>query len=257
MSQPLTQILPPNWTAPSDLLAGKTLLVTGAGDGIGATAAKSFAAHGATVILLGRTVAKLESVYDDIMAAGHPEPFIYPMDLMSQDLDDYEKLATAITNDIGQLDGVLLNAAVLGQRTPLANTHPSAWLDCLQINLNANFFLVKTLEELIRGSSHGRILFTSSSVGRTGRAYWGAYAVSKFGVEGLMQVLADELENTSTTRVNSINPGATRTDMRATAYPAELPQTVKPAEALMPTYLYLMSSLSQHLHGQTLDCPTS
>ena len=257
MSQPLTQILPPQWTAPHDLLANKTLLVTGAGDGIGATAAKTFAAHGATVILLGRTAAKLEGVYDDIMAAGHPEPFIYPMDLMSQDIEDYQKLADAITNDIGQLDGVLLNAAVLGQRTPLTNTHPSSWLDCLQINLNANFFLVKTLQDIIGSSSHGRILFTSSSVGRTGRAYWGSYAVSKFGVEGLMQVLADELENTSMTRVNSINPGATRTDMRATAYPAEQPQNVKSADALMPTYLYLMSALSQDLHGQAIDCPAS
>jgi NAD(P)-dependent dehydrogenase (short-subunit alcohol dehydrogenase family) len=257
MSEPVSSILPPNWTAPSDLLAQKTLLVTGAGAGIGATAARYFAAHGATVILLGRTAAKLEAVYDDIVAAGHPEPFIYPMDLMSQDIDTYQALADAIENDIGQLDGMLLNAAVLGQRTSLSSIHPSAWLDCMQINVNANFFLVKTLQNIISRSSHGRILFTSSSVGRTGRAYWGTYAVSKFGVEGMMQVLADELENISTIRVNSVNPGATRTDMRATAYPAEMPQDVKPADSLMPTYLYLMSHLSQDIHGQAIDCPVA
>ena len=247
--------MPAQWSAPANLLANKTILITGAGAGIGAEAAKNFASHGATVVLLGRTVAKLEQVYDEIVAAGHPEPFIYPMDLMSTDFDDYTKLATALAEDIGSLDGLLLNAAVLGQRTPIANIHPSSWSDCMQINLNANFLLVKALLSMVNDSPTGRILFTSSGVGRQGRAYWGSYAVSKFAVEGFMQVLADELENTSTTRVNSINPGATRTAMRAEAFPAEIPEQVKLPEVLMPTYLYLMSALSQDIHGHMIDSP--
>ncbi len=256
MQLPISNVVPAAWVAPADLLAKKTILVTGAGAGIGAEAAKHFAAHGATVVLLGRTLAKLEQVYDEIVAAGHPEPFIYPMDLLSTDFDDYSKLATDMANEIGALDGLLLNAAVLGQRTPFHKIHTSSWTDCMQINVNANFLLIKALLGLLNESAAGRILLTSSSVGRQGRAYWGSYAVSKFAVEGIMQVLADELENTSTTRVNSINPGATRTDMRATAYPAEIPQQVKLPEVLMPTYLYLMSSLSQDIHGQMIDCPT-
>lgn len=251
--QPTNNPVPLSWTATPDLLKSKIILVTGAGDGIGATAAKTFANHGATVILLGRTQEKLEHVYDEIMSADGPEPFIYPMDLLSSDYEDYQKLADAIESDIGQLDGVLLNAAVLGQKTAISNIKTQAWMDCMQINLHSNFLTTKALLPLLELSNAGRLLFTSSSVGRIGKAYWGAYAVSKFGVEGLMQVLADETENVSNIRVNSINPGATRTSMRAAAYPGENPTKLKTPEQLMTLYLYLMSEDSQSIHGQMID----
>jgi len=251
--QPISNPVPESWTATPGLLKSKTILVTGAGDGIGATAAQKFAEHGATVILLGRTQEKLEKVYDQILVAGHPEPFIYPMDLMSSDFEDYQKLAGAIESDIGQLDGVLLNAAVLGQKTAIPSIKTQAWMDCMQINLHSNFLMTKAVMPLMEGSKAGRLLFTSSSVGRVGRAYWGAYAVSKFGVEGLMQVLADETENVSSIRINSINPGATRTNMRSTAYPGENPKTLKTPDDLMDLYLYLMSDESQGIHGQMID----
>lgn len=242
-----------NWIPETDTLKSKTILITGAGDGIGAIAAQTFAKYGATVILLGRTTEKLESVYDKIVSNGDPEPFIYPMDLMSSDPEDYEKLANNLRDEVGSLDGLLLNAAVLGQRTPIASTKTKAWMDCIQINLHSNFLMVHALQGMLEESSAGRILFTSSSVGRVGRAYWSAYSVSKFGVEGLMQVLADELENVSNIRVNSINPGATRTGMRAAAFPGETPNAVKAPMELMNLYTYLMSEESNDIHGKAID----
>ncbi len=235
------------------LLAGKKILITGAGAGIGKQAALTFAEFGATVILLGKTVKKLEQVYDDIMASKNPEPFIYPFDLNTRDLKPYQELANAVENELEVIDGLLHNGGVLGDQSPIETISGKQWDDVIQTNLNSNFHLTQALLPYIEKSEHGRIVFTSSSVGRKGRAFWGAYAVSKFGVEGLMQTLADELENISKTRVNSINPGATRTDMRAAAYPAEDPNTLKTPAELMPLYLYLMSNDSQSVHGQAIE----
>ncbi|WP_299946022.1 YciK family oxidoreductase [uncultured Microbulbifer sp.] len=239
-----------NYVAPISLLKGKVILVTGAGDGIGKTAAKTFAAHGASVILLGRTTAKLEMVYDEIEVSGGPQPAIFPMDLNGARIEDFDNLAEAIEGEFGRLDGLLHNASLLGQRTPIANYHFSTWQQVIQVNVNAAFGLTKTLLPLLEKSEAGSIIFTSSSVGLRGRAYWGAYSVSKFATEGLMQVLADELEGVSNIRVNSLNPGATRTTMRASAYPAENPQSVVPAEEIMPTYLYLMGDDSRGQSGK-------
>ncbi|WP_444931681.1 YciK family oxidoreductase [Microbulbifer sp. SSSA002] len=239
-----------DYQAPSDLLKSKIILVTGAGDGIGKTAAKTFAAHGATVILLGRTTPKLEAVYDEIEAAGGAQPAIFPMDLSTAKIEEFEGLAEAIRTEFGRLDGLLHNAGLLGQRTPIGNYNFNTWQQVMQVNVNAAFGLTKAMLPLLEESDAGSIVFTSSSVGIKGRAYWGAYSVSKFATEGLMQVLADELEGVSNIRVNSLNPGATRTTMRATAYPAENPQTVTSAEDIMPTYLYLMGDDSKGLSGK-------
>jgi NAD(P)-dependent dehydrogenase (short-subunit alcohol dehydrogenase family) len=248
-----TATIPAGYSAPPDLLAGRTVMVTGAGDGIGRAAALAYAAHGATVILLGRTVEKLEAVYDAIEAAGGAQPAIFPMDLASAAESDYAGLAGAVGETFGRLDGLLHNAGVLGERRPIENTTWKAWEQVMQVNVNAAFLLTRAMLPLLQAAPRASLLFTSSGVGRKGRAYWGAYAVSKFATEGLMQVLADELENTSEVRVNSLNPGATNTAMRRAAYPGEEPTANPSPEAIMPAYLYLMGDDSLGLHGRALD----
>lgn len=241
------------YNAPEQLLAGRVIMVTGAGDGIGRAAAKSYAAHGATVILLGRTLEKLEHLYDEIEAAGYPQPAIVPLNLESATEHEYMELANTIEQEFGRLDGLLNNAGSLGVRTTLDAYDPTIWNQVMQVNVTASFMLTQALLPLLGESEDASVVFTSSGVGRKGRAYWGAYSVSKFATEGLMQVLADELENTSNIRVNCINPGATRTQMRVTAYPAEPPTTNPTPEEIMPVYLYLMGADSKGTNGQSLD----
>lgn len=244
---------PRNYAAPGALLAGKVILVTGAGDGIGRAAALSFARHGATVLLLGRTEAKLESVYDDIERMGWPQPAILPVDLLSLDEAQSERLATTLADNFGRLDGLLHNAALLGERRPIEDAGYTSWQEVMQVNVNAQFLLTRALLPVLRSADSASIVFTSSSVGRKGKAYWGSYAVSKFATEGFMQVLADELENTSRIRVNSLNPGATNTRMRRTAYPGETPGDNRAPEDIMNAYLFLMGDDSIGITGQALS----
>jgi NAD(P)-dependent dehydrogenase (short-subunit alcohol dehydrogenase family) len=248
----MTQI-PDNYDPAQNLLQERTILVTGAGAGIGKAAALCFAAHGASVILLGRTLEKLEAVYDAIEAAGHPQATIYQADMLTATTEDYRRLAESTEAEFGQLDGLLHNASILGQRTPIAQADAQQWQDVMQVNVNAQMMLTQALLPLLEKAATAAIVFTASGVGRKGRAYWGAYGVSKFATEGLMQTLADELENTSKIRVNSLNPGATRTAMRATAYPAENPNTLPTPEDIMPAYLYLMGDDSMAIKGQALN----
>ncbi|WP_203141800.1 YciK family oxidoreductase [Marinobacter mangrovi] len=243
-----------DYKAPADLLKGRIILVTGAGDGIGRCAAKTYAAHGATVILLGRTISKLESVYDEIEAAGHPQPAIVPMNLEGAAVKDYEEMAMTIEESFGQVDGILHNAGLLGQRTPIEHYDPEIWEQVMRVNVTAPFLLSRALIPAMRKSDDASIVFVSSSVGRKARAYWGAYSVSKFALEGLSQLLADELDDERhNVRVNSLNPGATRTNMRAHAYPAENPDSNPTPEDIMPMFLYLMGPDSHGVTGQQLD----
>lgn len=243
-----------DYTAPTDLLKSKIILVTGAGDGIGKAAALSYAKHGATVILLGRTVSKLESVYDEIESLGYAKPAIIPMNLEGAVEKDYIDVANSIENEFGKLDGLLHNASLLGSITSIEQYEVPVWEKLMQVNVNAPFILTKTLLPLLRSSEDASIVFTSSSVGRKGRAFWGAYAVSKFANEGLMEVLADELDSSEKMiKVNSINPGATRTNMRADAYPAENPMGNPSANDIMPVYLYLMGGDSKGVTGKAFD----
>ncbi len=241
------------YQAPAQLLADKIILVTGAGDGIGRTAALTFAEHGATVILLGRTVAKLEKVYDEIEARGGAQPAIYPICLDGAAEKDYLDMQQNLEREFGRLDGLLHNAGELGPRTSLASYKLSDWQRVMQVNVTAEFMMTKALLPLLDKSANGSIVFTSSGVGRVGRAFWGAYAISKFAVEGMSQILAAELEEIGNIRVNCINPGATRTHMRATAYPAENPNKLKTPAEIMPTYLYLLGDDSIGISGQSLD----
>ncbi|WP_299178219.1 YciK family oxidoreductase [uncultured Neptuniibacter sp.] len=241
------------YQAPETLLKDRVILVTGAGSGIGRTAAITYAAHGATVILLGRTLEKLEHVYDEIEAAGYPQPALVPLNLESAQEHDYIELANTIEQEFGHLDGILHNASLLGVRTPIESYDPVIWQQVMQVNVNAPFMMTQILMPLLERRDNTSIIFTSSSVGRKSKAYWGGYAVSKFATEGMMQTLADELSNTSKIRANCINPGATRTQMRADAYPGEDPSTVTTPEAIMPLYLYLMGDDSLDVNGQSLD----
>jgi len=237
-----------------NLLENKIILVTGASSGIGRAASLAFAEHGATVVLVGRSMEKLESVYDEIETRGYPQPAIFPMNLESATEHDYEALRDVLKETFGRLDGLLNNAGELGgPTTPLSNYSVEKWHRVFSVNVTASFLMTKTLLPLLQHKNPSSIVFTGSSVGRKGRAYWGAYSVSKAAIENLMQVFADELESVSNVRVNSINPGATQTKMRATAYPAEDPATVTQPESLMNRYLFLMGKDSEHISGEQFD----
>ena len=237
----------------TDLLKDRIILVTGAGDGIGKAAALAFAQAGATMILAGRTVAKLEHIYDQIVAADCVQPVIYPIDLEGAVSEDYEQLAVALDQQFGRLDGLLLNAGVLGQRTPLSNYRHDIWNKVMHINITAQFQMAQALMPVLEKSNDASVVFTSSSVGRQGRAFWGAYAISKFAVEGMVQTWAAELDGLGSVRINAINPGATSTNMRAQAYPAENPENLKTAEQIMPAYLYLLGPDSDKVNGQSIN----
>ncbi len=241
-----------DYQAPPALLAGRTILVTGAGDGIGKQAALSFAKFGATVILLGKTVKKLEAVYDQIQTLGAPQAAIIPLDLKGATEQHYRDMAMTIESQFGKLDGLLHNASLLGVLGQFGQIEQSTWDEVMQINVTAQFMMTKYLLPVLARSEDASVVFTSSSVGKKGRAYWGAYSISKFATEGMMQVLADELENTKI-RVNSINPGATKTRMRASAYPGEDSSMLKTPADIMPLYLYLMGQDSTGIRGQSFD----
>jgi NAD(P)-dependent dehydrogenase (short-subunit alcohol dehydrogenase family) len=250
--------IPYQYKAVKELLKDRIIVVTGAGDGIGRCAAITFAAHGATVILVGKTINKLEAVYDDIEKAGYPQAAIYPIHLGGAVMKDYREMHDTLDKEFGNIDGLLHNASILGDRKPIAQTSSDEWLEVMQVNVNAEFMMTQALLPLMEKSADASIIFTSSSVGRKGRAYWGPYAVSKFATEGLMQTLADELANTSDIRVNSLNPGATNTAMRRTAYPGEEPSNNPSPEKIMPLYLYLMGHDSKNISGQAFDAqPTT
>lgn len=240
-----------NYLPRDNLLQGRVILVSGAGAGIGAEAARTCARFGATVVLVGRTQKKLEAVYDAIVAAGAPQPAIFVMDFAKAQGDDYQNLHDGLEQEFGRLDGLLNNASVLGARSPIEHHDIKIWLETIHINLNAPFILTQTLLPLLHKSADPTIVFTSSGVGRKGKAFWGAYAASKFGTEGLMQTLADEVTDI---RVNCINPGATRTAMRKAAYPGEDPKRLKTPADIMAPYLYLLGPDSKGLTGQSIDC---
>jgi len=234
-------------------LADKIILVTGAGDGIGKAAAISYASAGATVILLGRTVSKLESVYDVIVSSGGNQPSIVPIDLSGATATHYQGLADTILGEYGGLDGILFNASVLGNLCPFTEIKESEFDQVMQVNVKSQYLMLQALMPALKKQSKASVIFTSSGVGRKGRAFWGTYSLSKFATEGMMQVLADEHKNTAL-RFNCINPGATQTDMRAKAYPAENASSLKTPEQIMPSYVYLMSDVSRGVNGQSIDC---
>jgi NAD(P)-dependent dehydrogenase (short-subunit alcohol dehydrogenase family) len=244
---------PRTHNARPDELAGRVIAITGASSGIGRAVAIACAKFGATVILIGRNARKLETVHGEIEAAGSPEPTIAVLDLEKAVASDYDKLASAVAERFGRLDGLLHNAGLLGTLTPIEHYDVPTWCRVMHVNVTAAFALTQVLLPALKQSQDASVLFTSSSVGRHGRAYWGAYAVSKFATEGFMQVLASEVENITAIRVNSLNPGRARTMMRRQAYPAEDLNSLPLPETLTGPYIALLGPASRGVTGQTFD----
>jgi NAD(P)-dependent dehydrogenase (short-subunit alcohol dehydrogenase family) len=242
-----------NYVPAADLLKDRVILVTGASGTIGGALAQACARLGATVILSGRSVKKLECVYDAIVAQGAPRPSIAPIDFEKADAAAYDGLATAIEQEFGRLDGLAHVGALLGDRSPIVHYDVPTWLKVMHVNVNAPFILTRILLPLLEKSADPSIVFTTSGVSIKGRAYWGAYAVSKFANEGLMQVLADELATEHPVRSNSVNPGAVRSPMRAQAYPGEDPATLITADKVLGPFLYLLGPDSRGVTGARFD----
>lgn len=245
---------PKTYQPAKDALKDRVILITGASDGIGKAVALAAAAHGAQVVLHGRNVRKLESVYDTIVAAGQPRPSILPLDLEKAGPEEYDRMVAALEQEFGRLDGLLHNASMLGERAPIEHHDVSKWMRTMHVNVNVPFILTRSCLPLLKRSADPVILFTSSGVVPRPRAFWGAYLVSKWASDGLMHMLAQELENQPAMRVNSINPGKVRTNMRLQAYPAEDRSTLPEAHTIVIPYLFLLGPDSRGVHGQTIDC---
>lgn len=238
------------YLAAHNLLQGRVILVTGAGQGIGRTAALAFASHGATVILHGRKVKKLEAVYDEIEAAGLPQAAIFPLDLASAEDKDYEALAGGIRGQLGRLDGILHNAAHLDKLRSLEEQTLEQWQTSLRINLIAPFALTRACLPLLKMAPDASIIMTSETHGHSPAAYWGNFAVSKSGVETLVKLWAQELELYPNLRINCIVPGPVQSPQRSRTHPGEVKESLPSAESLMQQYLYLMGGDSRGITGQ-------
>ena len=246
-------IEPRTYSYPPKILRDRIILVTGASDGIGRALAIHAAELGAQVILHGRNVTKLEQVYDEIEAIdGTERPSIAVMDLATSNSDAYIALAENLAAEFGRLDGLVHNAGILGRRFSIEQYDAAEWQQVLHVNVTAAFALTQVCLPMLLNAEDPSIIFTSSGVGRQGRAYWGAYAVSKFATEGLAQVLADE-HRSGKLRVNCINPGATRTNMRLDAYPAEDRDKLKRPGEILPAYIYFLGPDSRGISGQSVD----
>ena len=232
-------------------LKDKVILVTGANRGFGLAITMDLSKAGATVIMLGRDLGSLEYAYDAVVDAGYNEPILYPLDLEGATPENYQELQDNVLEKFDKLDGLIHNAAILGAQMPIEQYDIKLWYSTLQINLSAPFMLTQFLIPALAKSEDARILFLSSSVGREARAYWGAYSVSKFGIEGFAKTLSEELEKTNIS-VNTVDPGKLRTEMRRTAYPAEDSSTVPMPEEKSAAIVYLLSNLSPKINGEQL-----
>ena len=246
--------IPTNFRPQENCLKDKIILITGTGDGIGATAAKTFAKYGATIILLSKTEKKIVAINDEIVDAGYPQPAIIPLNLEVATAEDYAGLAHSIEAEFGHLDGLIHNAAMFEGLSPITQFDNTLWNRIVQVNLHAPFLLSQAMIPLLNKSKSASMVFTSSGVAHQGRAYWNAYGVTKAAGDNLMEMLADELELNSPIRVNSIDPGRVRTRMRALAFPGEDPMTVPAPEEIMDSYIYLMSDESKEVNGKIISC---
>ena len=228
------------------MMEGKTILITGANRGIGKSLAKNFSNIGANVILLGKNEDSLNEVYDEIISCTKTKPLIIESDLNLLDLDGAHQIKKAIVNQYGVLDGLIYNAAKLGKMTSIEDYEDGLWKEIINTNLNSSFLIYKELIPILKAAPSGRIIFTSSGVAEVGKAYWGAYSVSKFAVKGLAEIIRDELDSTTNIKVFNYDPGATKTSMRASAYPGEDPYNLKDPDKLFGDYLWFFSEESQN-----------
>ena len=231
-----------------DILKDRIILITGATGGIGSEVARACASAGATVILLDKSIPKLEKLYDAIEQAGYPQPAIIPADLAGATPADYEDIVETIEKEFGRLDGLLHCAAFLGNRTPIEQYNLEEWNKSMQINLTAPFLLSRASIPLLKKSADASVVFTTAEVGRHGKAYWGAYGIANAALENMMQILADELENNTNIRVNSVDPGAVHTSFWVKVFPGVDPSTWLSPASLAPGFMYLLGPDSK---GQT------
>lgn len=243
----------PAQSAP-DSLKNRVVLVTGAGSGLGREAALAYARHGATVALLGRNEQNLEAVYDEIVAAGGPEPAMFPFDLGAADDDSFERLAGTLSYHLKRLDGILHSAAAFFSLTPLHLQTLDQWNTLLKVNLMAPFALTKACLPLLQSSPDASVIFTGETHGLHPAAYWGGYAVSKSGLNTLAAVLSDELEQTPQVRVNTLVPGPVNSPLRRKTHPGEDPDKLPQMSDLMPWYVWLMGPESREVRGQIFEC---
>ena len=241
------------YNAPKNLLKSKVILVTGGESGIGRQAGLTFAAFGAEVILLGKNSSNLNETYSLFEKNNLKKPILQAIDFETAEEEDFKKISEAVLKEFGKLDGLLNNASILGTKTSIQNYDIKEWRRVSKINFESSLLLTRSLLPVLQIPDNSSIAFTSSGVGRKGKAYWGAYAISKFATEGLVQILSEELEKTSGIRVNAINPGAVRTKMRAEAYPAEDPNTLKNPKEIMNAYLFLMGIDSLGITGKSIE----
>lgn len=233
-------------------LKDRVILITGAAGGLGSIAAQCLAKQGATIIMVDKNLAKLERVYDEIVAAGAPVPVIHPFDLAYANEQQFQELAQAIGEQYGSLQGVLHSAGELLTLGPLTAMPVKSWSHCLNINLNAPFLLTQLLLPILQQSPHASIVFTSDSKVRTGKAFSSAYGVAKIALEGMASILADELESAGKIRVNTLIPGPVDTPIRNRQFPAEDKSRLASAASLEPVYHYLFSDASIGVTGQLI-----
>jgi NAD(P)-dependent dehydrogenase (short-subunit alcohol dehydrogenase family) len=245
--------IPKDFTPAAGLLDGRVILITGVTSGLGRALSLACARCGATVILAGRSAAKLERVYDEIESQGGPRPAIATLDLATATAVDYDGLAATIDAEFGRLDGLVHAAGMLGDRTPLEQYDVPTWCRVLHVNLTAPFILTQIMLPALRKSADASVIFVSSGVVHNPRPFWGAYAVAKTGLESVRGMLAEELEGAPQIRVNSINPGRMRTPMRAAAYPAEDPNTLPTPASVTGPFLFLLSAHGRGTTGQYAD----
>ena len=242
------------YQAPKDLLKDRVILITGAGQGMGRAAALTYAAHGATVILHGRKVEKLESVYDEIEAQGGAQAAIFPLDLEKATDQDFAELAQSIRLQLGRLDGILHNAAMVFGPAPLANQTLEQWLTMLRVNLAAPFSLTRACLPLLKMAPDASVIMTSDTHGHVPVAYWGGFAVAKAGVEALVKIQAQEWEILPSLRINTLIPGPVHTPQRTKTHPGEVKHSLPQPQDLMARYLYLIGPDSKGVSGETFFC---
>ncbi len=234
-------------------LSGRVIAITGATGGIGRALALACLREGAEVVLIARSEGKLRTLHAECEAIAPGRALMAVLDLEKALAADYDRIADAVLERHGRLDGLVHCAALLGTLTPIEHYEVPTFYRVMHVNVTAAFALTQVLLPALRKSADASVIFTSSSVGRRGRPNWGAYAVSKFAIEGLSQVLASEVEGNSAIRVNTINPGRARTVMRRQAYPSEDITTLPPPETLLEPFLRLLGPQGRGITGQALD----
>ena len=249
----MTSTLPVEYAPPNDLLAGRVVLVTGAGQGLGRAVALDAAAHGATVALLGRTLEKLEATYDAITAAGGPEPALIPLDLASAATPEYDALNQLVRRDLKRMDAIAHCASHFVPLGPLANQTLEQWMTLLKVNLAAPFALTRACLPLLAASTDSSVVFTGETHGAHPLAYWGGFAVSKAGLSTLAAIWGEELAHKGRPRMNVFVPGPIATPQRAQSHPGEDRSKLRTARAAARVVLFLLGPDGASFNGKTVE----